>query len=57
LRGDLKMVNHHFRRKKERRRIAQKRQIENLRISQKVLNSLLSIQDVRYTVINLRGEF
>ena len=51
------MVNHHFRRKKLRRQTAQKRLIDNLEMNQKVLNNLLEIPDIRYTVINLRGVF
>lgn len=42
--------------RKERRERAQRIAIENNRQKRETLNNLLKIEDVRYTVINLRKE-
>ena len=50
----LKMSKGRATKRKERRELAQRIAIENNRQKRETLNDLLRIQDVRYTVINLR---
>lgn len=50
-------MSHGYSRAKRRRIEKEKRIIKNLGFKNQVLNNLLSIPDIRYTVINLREVF